>query len=220
MFTRFKMEIPLSKLTNEEKICKTLQKYFSGLRNSQNNKLDLTDNIRFAIKFINDSVARPVPVLESIGIIVIDEKTIAFNFLLMEPCLLVQRGLFKTFLNRNGWKDVDSEKYKQYLIKIVGENKLKYWMIFKPKSNSEVIKYLNENKRIISNEENRKQIINDKIKCNEDDILSYPLVSLEFEREFFNTNMVDFQPLEEMVKNTKSKMEIVKCENYSIRIPK
>lgn len=62
---------------NEERIIQMIQNHFNNIRQKQkqNHELTLlTDEIRFILTFVNDSVMHPVPLLKKMGIIIIRQK--------------------------------------------------------------------------------------------------------------------------------------------------
>lgn len=62
---------------NEERIIQMIQNHFSNIRQKQKQNHDLTsltDEIRFILTFVNDSVMYPVPLLKKMGIIIIKQK--------------------------------------------------------------------------------------------------------------------------------------------------
>ena len=62
---------------NEERIIQMIQNHFNNIRQKQKQDRDsslLTDEIRFILTFVNDSVMYPVPLLKKMGILIIKQK--------------------------------------------------------------------------------------------------------------------------------------------------
>lgn len=199
----------------QDQLCRILRTHFNSLRQRQKQNRDLTtitEDVKFAIKFVGDSVPRPVPVLRSMGMILL-RNHIAFNLNMLVTQLAITRknGILATF-HRDGWKNANDEIIQQ-IIPLVGENDLKNWCVLEYPVESEISRELMANTSLLATETS----ISEDIKAADTDDhgdVSFPLVSIRYERVFSECSVVDFAPLERAVK-----MEIVKTENLSLRIP-
>ncbi|KAH0795650.1 hypothetical protein GPJ56_000529 [Histomonas meleagridis] len=138
--------------------------------------------------------------------------------------LMIPRNRTISSLHREGWKDAQ-EKYQNLVVPLVGENTAKDWLILVYPEDTEIAMYISQTPRLIATEANiRRSDINiqeaPKQQQNQNKESLFPLVSIQYERELFNTEVVDFIPLEEAVKTTKPKMEIVMCQSYDFRTAK
>ncbi|OHT04810.1 hypothetical protein TRFO_27675 [Tritrichomonas foetus] len=220
-------EITLNR--NEEQIIRMLQKHFFNLRQRQKQDIDitsLTDDLRFTLTFVNDSVMHPVPLLKKMGILVAkygkqNKKLVGIHYQILQKHLFLPRTRTISSLHREGWKDAD-EKQRTVFIPFVGINFLKEWSILIYPEDTDLSRYIAENARLIASEELLQPKNANK---NVDDILNnagdqrFPLVAIQYEREFANFDLANYPPLNFGEKqNQKTNLGIVKGDTFEFVI--
>ena len=203
---------------SQEQICKMLRSHFNSLRQRQKQNRDvsskITDDVKFVLKFVSDSVRYPAPILRAMGMILFKD-CIAFNLnVLFIQLAITRRNSILPSLHREGWKDVD-KKVGQQLEELVGANEMKNWYVLEYPLDTEIHRDILENPGLMATGES---LAEDKEGEQEDSgEVSFPLVSIQYERVFEDFLVADFEPLE--VATKKRKMEIVKCEYMEFRVP-
>lgn len=212
---------------SNEKFCTILRNHFNSLRQRQKQNRDqttLTEDIRFLLKFVNDSVPNPIPILKAMG--VINFRTfIAFNFTILQSQITFPKNRFIPSLLRDGWKDVTAENAENISL-LVGVAFVKNWICFMFPTNSEIAKFLNESPRLIASEKTMNaKGLNDGIQANYEPYSVetaaeslFPLVSIQYERVMDSFSITEFKPVLKTEEIPKPNMSIFKAPPMSFRV--
>ena len=217
---------------NDNQISELVRNHFFNLRESQRqncNMTSLTDDIRFTVCFVNSSVVYPVPLLKKMGIIVIKgpKKMIAINFLQIQYHLNLPRNKTMTSLHREGWKDADDSQRNQLGV-LVGKINVKDWSLLLFPEDTNLAKYISENHRVLASEEtmfvnnNKKNKVNTLMNNRTEDVV-FPLVTVQYERDFFNMENANYPPDANFQKMPmqnlqRPNLQIVQCASFNCMI--
>ena len=195
--------------------------HFSSLRQRQKQNRDLTtitDDVKFVIRFVGDSVPRPVPVLLEMGMIVLRDY-IAFNLVqLCTHLAITPKSSILMSLHRDGWKDVEGGVEK-LIAPLVGENEVKNWSVLEYPVESEIGRLVMTNQAVMATETELKEDGKQDGAEVPDDI-EFPLVAIEYERELVTgVCEITMELGKSPVAKKFVKGEIVKCEEMSFRVP-
>jgi hypothetical protein len=202
-------------------ICKMLRSHFSTLRQRQKQSTDsfwkATEDLRFTLKFVNDSVTHPVSMLQEMGIINL-RRSIAFNFDLLQLSLVIPRARFVVALHREGWKDTNDEASQRALAQLVGPGETKQWLLMCYPEDSEIAREIMENPRLTATETNLSTEA--QIKASARRVVEhstevpFPLVAVQYERDLADFEVADFCPVD-----IKPKFSFIHCESFNLRGP-
>ncbi|KAH0795609.1 hypothetical protein GPJ56_000488 [Histomonas meleagridis] len=210
----------VSPMTQENQAISIIQHHFLRLRQTENNKSSLTEDISYTASFLNINVNDPVSVLKSMGIIFFG-PTAAFNLSLLQSQVICCRAVVLSAFYQEGWTDVESKDTN--LSAVVGANQVKNWIVLKIPQQSNLTKLINENPRLIATEQSfGLDHTPDEILIGPgmppQDVLTephFPLVTIQYEWTFETHTIATFDPLENAVKNRK-KLNISQCEHTDI----
>jgi hypothetical protein len=197
----------------DEQISKMVRNHFSYLRQRQRQGVDLsttTEDLRFILKFISDSVSHPVAVLQTMGIINL-KRYLAFNFDILQSFLVMSRTRILSTLSREGWKDADAAS-QTAISPIVGANELKNWTCLVIPDDTDLARDVIENARLAATEADPGKI-DGKTKAGP---LVFPLVTLEYERDFFQNSLA----IDPVIKTVRPKLVFERVESFELRVPK
>ena len=206
---------------SKAQLCRMVRTHFNSLRQRQRQSRDLTtitDDVKFVIRFVGDSVPRPVPVLLEMGMIIVRDY-IAFNLAQLSTHLaIVRKSSILLSLHRDGWKDVEGDTAK-LIAPLVGENEVKNWSVLEYPVESEIGRLVMTNKAVMATEAELKEDGKQEGAEVPDDI-DFPLVAIEYERELVTgvceiTMELGQGPAVKKFVNG----DIVKCEEMSFRVP-
>jgi hypothetical protein len=205
-----------------QNVCKILHTHFNALRQKQKQSIELssiTDDIRFLLKFVLDSVKEPVMVLRIFGII-ITRQFVAFNLNSLQTHLcFASKGRVATALRRDGWKEAD-DTLKQQLFPLIGENEAKNWTALRFPEDAVAKDFMDM--RLIATETNIRRSMRDPrplpmaympVPQN----TGFPLVAVRYERVYKDFEVADFKPLEDALLGRK--LDMFHAEPLNLRIP-
>lgn len=202
--------------TLEDYVAQLIRSHFTSLRTKQKqmqNLTALTKDIIFLIRFVNDSLTNPIPVLKTLGIICLKNIT-AFNIEAFEGSIRLSKGRALSQLHREGWKNAEEDAYKM-LGTLVGQNATKQWSCLKNPSDSEFSVYLAENSRLIATPANINQTSVTPKSSSDSAENRFPLVTIHYERVIDQFEIADFIP-NPYVNPT---LKVCNVDSYDARAP-
>lgn len=198
----------------DEQICKMVRSHFSNLRQRQRQGVDLsttTEDLRFMLKFISNSVTQPVTVLRKMGVINL-RRCLAINLDILQTVLVMPRVRILNALYREGWKD-DDPNSQLGILPIVGESEVKNWVCLIVPDDTKLIRDVIENMQLTATEANQAQRGDPKEKTVQP---RFPMVAIEYERDFHREAIA----IEPEPQPAKPKLVMVKLEPLEFRVKK
>lgn len=203
-----------------EKIKQIIRGHFQNLRQKQTQNRELTtmgDDIKFLVKFINDSIYFPIPVLRAVGVIIL-KNTIGFHQAVFPE--FIKNSRFKNKLMAEGWREIQG----QQLDSLIGAQNAKNYSLFEIPEISELYRYTLENPRVVATQEtvnmpfkeNSSHTNNSKISCLD---TPFPLVSIQYEREQTSYNIFEYLPSKSWKPPQLKNCKIVEVINTELRPP-
>jgi hypothetical protein len=169
-------------LSNADHVRQIIKSHFSSTRQPSQFSFDsspITEDLRFLIRFVSDSVAHPVVVLRDMGIINL-QRWIAINPTVLQPYLARQRNRISQTLETEEWKREDEALPR--LTALIGADEVKNWNIWRYPTGVALERELMDNRRLAATPANLTPT--DAGDTAEPPKMGYPLVSVHYEREF------------------------------------
>ncbi|EAX89415.1 hypothetical protein TVAG_310670 [Trichomonas vaginalis G3] len=160
--------------------------------------MSLTDDITFLVKFINESVYFPIPILRSVGVIVMKGE-IAFHLQIFPEYIAYPR--FKNRLPAEKWIEKQPQNDPQWqLDKLIGPANAKNWCVFKFPETSSLNQYIIQKPRVVATEANINLPFQENTPLPSEAMNKsqfsnlFPLVTIQYERVVANETIFEYDP--------------------------